>query len=184
MPIGPSPGSPASSRSDAMPSCSSLATAIGRARRSGSSSACGRPRPRKRRPSITWRSSAKRRGPEQLTLDPPLITALVASGREKRRDVPLKAHPEAHGPGGPRDRGSAVLRSRRRRSDRDCVRRLGLRVRPQGVLARRQHADAAAHQEHVPDAGTEHDPQAAGSVHGAHPGAPPDQGSGPRALSQ
>ena len=32
--------------------------------------------------------------PEQLTLDPPLITALVASGREKRRDVPLKNIPQ------------------------------------------------------------------------------------------
>ena len=32
--------------------------------------------------------------PEQLTLDPPLITALVASGREKRRDVPLQNIPQ------------------------------------------------------------------------------------------
>jgi penicillin-binding protein 1B len=32
--------------------------------------------------------------PEQLTLDPPLITALVSSGREKRRDVPLQLIPQ------------------------------------------------------------------------------------------
>ena len=32
--------------------------------------------------------------PEQLTLDPPLITALVSSGREKRRDVQLKNIPQ------------------------------------------------------------------------------------------
>jgi penicillin-binding protein 1B len=32
--------------------------------------------------------------PEQLTLDPPLITALVSSGREKRRDVPLQNIPQ------------------------------------------------------------------------------------------
>ena len=32
--------------------------------------------------------------PEQLTLDPPLITALISSGREKRRDVPLQLIPQ------------------------------------------------------------------------------------------
>ncbi len=32
--------------------------------------------------------------PEQLTLDPPLITALVSSGREKRRDVKLEKIPQ------------------------------------------------------------------------------------------
>ena len=32
--------------------------------------------------------------PEQLTLDPPLITALVTAGREKRRDVPLQLIPQ------------------------------------------------------------------------------------------
>ena len=31
---------------------------------------------------------------ERFTLDPPLITAVVASGREKRRDVPLSAIPQ------------------------------------------------------------------------------------------
>ena len=31
--------------------------------------------------------------PEQLTLDPPLVTALVSAGREKRRDVPLQQIP-------------------------------------------------------------------------------------------
>ncbi len=34
---------------------------------------------------------------DRLTLDPPLITALITSGREKRRDVPLAAIPPAHG---------------------------------------------------------------------------------------
>ena len=53
-----------------------------------------------------------------LALDAPLITALVPEGREKRRDVPLAAIPAAHGPGGPRDRGSPLLRPSRHRSDR------------------------------------------------------------------
>ncbi len=34
-----------------------------------------------------------RKTTDQLTLDPPLITALITSGREKRRDVPLAAIP-------------------------------------------------------------------------------------------
>jgi penicillin-binding protein 1B len=35
-----------------------------------------------------------RKTTEQVTLDPPLITALVTAGREKRRDVPLSAIPQ------------------------------------------------------------------------------------------
>ena len=37
---------------------------------------------------------AKKQTVDRLTLDPPLITALITSAREKRRDVPLAAIPE------------------------------------------------------------------------------------------
>ena len=107
---------------------------------------------------------------------------VVGAGETPGR--PAQEHPAAHGARRPGDRRPAVLRPRRRRSHRDCVGGLGLRDRPQGVPARREHADAAAHQEHVPDPGTESDPQDAGSVHGAHPRAPVEQGSGARALSE
>jgi hypothetical protein len=85
-------GQPASSRSDATRSCSCRVTAT--ARPDG--------------PHRLWTAVGKtettaidhleivgqKARPEQLTLDPPLITALVSSGREKRRDVPLQLIPQ------------------------------------------------------------------------------------------
>ena len=53
-----------------------------------------RPRARSRRRSITSSSSRPRsERVDRLTLDAPLITALVTAAREKRRDVPLAAIP-------------------------------------------------------------------------------------------
>ncbi len=51
-----------------------------------------------------------------LTLGAPLITALVPTGREKRRDVPLAAIPAEHDQRRPRDRGPPLLRASRDRS--------------------------------------------------------------------
>ena len=84
---------------------------------------------------------------------PPLITALVTAGREKRRDVPLAGDPEADDAGGPRDRGSPLLRSSGHRPDRHGRRASSATSSAARPTSRRQHDHAAAGQEHVPDAG-------------------------------
>ena len=160
IPIEPSPASQASSQLGACRSCWSHGTAI-EVRRSASCSACGRRKPRKR-----------------LAIDHLGSSAKVTAGAVDARPPHHRASPRARAPGRPtqgdsqaHDRcghaiESAVVRSRRRRPI--GVRPpSGTRVRPQGLPSRRQHADPAAHQEHVPDAGAEPDPQDAGSVHGA-----------------
>ena len=122
---------------------------------------------------------------ERVTLDPPLITALVTSeGREKRRDVPLQAIPRADDPGGPRHRGSPLLRPSRRRSDRHRRRRLPQHLRQQGLPGERQHADAAAGQEHVPDAGEDAEAQDDRMVHVGGARDAPHEGPDSPALSE
>ena len=92
---------------------------------------------------------------EKVTLDPPLITALVSDGREKRRDVPLSVIPPLM--------VQAVLAIEDRRFyDHFGIDPIGIASAPfdnvfgkQEVSARRQHPHAAAGQEHIPDAGTD-----------------------------
>ena len=54
---------------------------------------------------------------QHVTLDPPLLTALISASREKRRQVPLVRDSAAHGAGGAGHRGPPLLRPPRRRSD-------------------------------------------------------------------
>ena len=97
--------------------------------------------------------SRPRSAVDRVTLDAPLITALVTDGREKRRDVPLQVIPEADGPGGARDRGPALLRSSAASTRSARRRRLPQRLRRQDLSRRRQHPHPAAREEHVPDPG-------------------------------
>ena len=70
---------------------------------------------------------------ERLTLDAPVLTALISGEREKRRPVALAAIPAPHDAGGAGDRGSPLLRASRRRSDRHRRRLALVRDRPAGA---------------------------------------------------
>jgi hypothetical protein len=63
------------------------------------------------------RSRSRQEQGRRRQLDPPLLTALMASGaREKRRHVPLSTIRKRHAAGGARDRGSELLLARRDQS--------------------------------------------------------------------
>jgi hypothetical protein len=73
--------------------------------------------------------------PDRLTLDAPLITALITGGREKRRDVPLQMIPQRMVQAVLADRGPALLRSSGRRSDWNDSRRFHEPLRRQEALS-------------------------------------------------
>ncbi len=92
----------------------------------------------------------RRRPVEHVTLDAPLLTALMT--RIAREAPPRRArhHSAAHAGSGARDRGPPLLLPPRRRSDPHGRRDVHERVRQSAVPGRRQHHHAAARAEFLP----------------------------------
>ena len=113
-------------------------------------------------------------------------SAREAAAGAARRDS------HAHGAGGPRDRGPALLLPSRHRSHPHGRRAVHEHASATAVPGRRQHDHAAAREELLPDREMPSSsrgqrslaPQAARAVHGARPRSQGDQGRDPRAVPE
>ena len=130
--------------------------------------------------SSTSSSPATKKTLDRVTLDAPLITALVTEAREKRRDVPLAVIP-------PHMVQAVLAIEDRRFYDHPGIDPIGIverghrqrRSDGKKYLRERQHRHAAARQEHVPDAGTDAEAQGLRMVHVGRARAAADEGTDP-----